>query len=139
VHTDKEADMNTSADACTRISNVPVHELTSEEDVKIKIMLPLLRALGDDDADVDYERRTGQGYVDAVVDRFPVGIVVETKSPSTELTDDCIAQLEAYVFHQHTRHRAATVAMLTNGRCFGSRASSEISGEALCIRRCSIV
>jgi hypothetical protein len=56
--------------------------------------------------------------VDVVVDRFPVGIVVETKSPRTRLTDDCIEQLEAYVFHKHTRGRAATVAILTNGELF---------------------
>jgi hypothetical protein len=51
VHADKEADMNASTDAFTRIADVPVHGLASEEDVKNKIMLPLLRALGYDDAD----------------------------------------------------------------------------------------
>jgi hypothetical protein len=115
VHTDKEAEVNASADAFTRIANVPVHRLASEEDVKITIVLPLLRALGYEDADVNYEGRKGRGYVDVLVERFPVGIVVETKSPRTRLTDECIAPLETSVFHQHTRDRSATIAMLTNG------------------------
>jgi predicted type IV restriction endonuclease len=108
----------TSVDAFARISNVPVLELTSEEDVKITIALPLLRALGYDDADVNDERRTGQGRIDMVIDRFPVGIVVETKSPRTQLTHEGITQLEAYVFDQHTHDRSATVAVLTNGEVF---------------------
>jgi hypothetical protein len=58
VHTDKEGNVIASVDAFARISNVPALEVTSEEDVKIKIALPLLRALGDDNADVNDERRT---------------------------------------------------------------------------------
>jgi hypothetical protein len=118
VHADKEAEVNASADAFTRIANVPVHRFASEEDVKITIVLPLLRALGYEDADVNDEGQTGRGYVDVVIERFPVGIVVETKSPRTKHTDEGIAPLETYVFHQHTRDRSATVAMLTNGEWF---------------------
>jgi hypothetical protein len=114
----KQADVNASADACTQIADVPVQGLASEEDMKIKIVLPLLRALGYGDADFNYEGWTGRGYVEVVVERFPVGTVVETKSPRTRLTDAGIAQLESYVFHQHTCDRAATVAMLTNGELF---------------------
>jgi predicted type IV restriction endonuclease len=118
VHTDKEADVNASAEAFTRIANVPVQGLVSEEDVKITIVLPLLRALGYDDADVHYEGWTGRGYMDMVIHRFPVCLVVETKSPRTKRTNEGITQLEAYVFHQHTHDRPATVAMLTNGEVF---------------------
>jgi hypothetical protein len=118
MHADKEAEVNASADAFTRIANVPVDRLASEEDVKITIVLPLLRGLGYEDADFNYEGRTGRGYVDVVVERFPVGIVVETKSPRTKHTDEGIAPLETSVFHQHTRDRSATVAMLTNGEWF---------------------
>jgi hypothetical protein len=118
VHADKEAKVNASADAFTRIATVPVHRLASEEDVKITIVLPLLRALGYEDADVNYEGRTGRGYVDVVVERFPVGIVVETKSPRTKHTDEGIAPLETYVFDQHTHNRPATMAMLTKGEAF---------------------
>jgi predicted type IV restriction endonuclease len=51
MHADKEAEVNASADAFTRIANVPLDRLASEEDVKIMIVLPLLRALGYEDAD----------------------------------------------------------------------------------------
>jgi hypothetical protein len=43
----------------------------SEEDVKNKVVLPILRSLGYDDGDFNYERRTGRGYVDVVVEHYP--------------------------------------------------------------------
>jgi hypothetical protein len=60
-------------------------DLVSEEDIKNKVVLPILRALGYDDNDFNYERRTGRGYVDVVVDHFPIGIVVESKAPRKKL------------------------------------------------------
>lgn len=45
--------------------------MRSEEDVKIKVVLPFLRALGCDDSDFNYEAKTGHGYVDIVLDKFP--------------------------------------------------------------------
>jgi hypothetical protein len=72
--------------------------------------------LGHKDGDFNYERRTGRGYVDVVVEHFPVGIVVESKAPRTKL-DNYREQLEAYVFHKHGRDRA-TVAILSDGENF---------------------
>ncbi len=88
----------------------------SEEDVKNKIVLPMLRALGYSDADFNYERRTGRGYVDIVVEHYPTGIVVETKVPRKRL-ENHIDQLESYVFQKHGRDRA-TLALLTDGEFF---------------------
>jgi hypothetical protein len=99
-----------------RIADLPRTNLQSEEDVKNKIVLPMLRALGYDDSDFNYERRTGRGYVDVVVERFPSGIVVETKAPRTRL-DQYVEQLETYVFHKHEQDRA-TIAILTDGEHF---------------------
>ena len=108
--------MATTAEAFRRIADFPRTDLVSEEDVKNKIVLPMLRALGYDDADFNYERRTGRGYVDVVVERFRMGIVVETKAPQKK-PEDHIDQLESYVFEKHSRDRA-TIAMLTNGEKF---------------------
>ena len=104
-------------EAFRRLAELPASGLGSEEDVKIKIVLPMLRALGYDDADFNYEARTGRGYVDIVVERFPVGIVVETKSPRTRL-DNHIEQLESYLFRKHRHDRTATLAILTDGDSF---------------------
>lgn len=109
--------MNVTDEAFRRIAELPASGLRSEEDVKIKIVLPLLRTLGYDDADFNYEARTGRGYVDITVDKFPVGIVVETKSPRTRL-DDYLEQLEFYLFRKHSHDRAATIAILTDGDIF---------------------
>ena len=77
----------------------------------------MLRALGYEDADFNYEARTGQGYVDVIVERYPTGIVVEAKAPRKRLDQQHEAQLETYVFHKHGRDRT-TVAILTNGELF---------------------
>jgi chorismate mutase len=98
------------------IANMPDVPGTSEEDVKIIIALPFLRAFGYTDADFNYEGKTGRGYVDIATGRYPVGIVVETKAPHRRLTDH-LDQLETYVFKKHSRDRA-TIAMLSNGRVF---------------------
>lgn len=58
-------------EAFRKIAELSTSEMRSEEDVKIKIVLPFLRALGYDDGDFSYEAKTGRGYVDIVVDRFP--------------------------------------------------------------------
>jgi hypothetical protein len=99
-----------------RVADLPATSLVSEEDVKNKVVLPMLRALGYDDSDFNYERRTGRGYVDIVVERFPSGIVVEAKAPRTPL-DQYKQQLEAYVFHKHGQERT-TLAVLTDGERF---------------------
>jgi predicted type IV restriction endonuclease len=110
--------MSVSIDeAFRKLAELPASGLGSEEDVKIKIVLPMLRALGYDDADFNYEARTGRGYVDVVVERFPVGIVVETKAPRTRL-DNHLEQLESYLFRKHSHDRTATLAILTDGDSF---------------------
>ena len=111
------APINTDNLDLRRIAELPLSELVSEEDVKNKVVLPILRALGYDDPDFNFERRTGRGYVDVVLERFPIGIVVETKSPRTQL-DRYVDQLENYVFHKHADDRAATLAILTDGEWF---------------------
>src|ERR1700735_5265162 len=87
-----------------RVADLSATSLVSEEDVKNKVVLPMLRALGYDDSDFNYERRTGRGYVDIVVEHFPSGIVVEAKAPRTPL-DQYKQQLETYVFHKHGQDR----------------------------------
>jgi hypothetical protein len=106
----------TIAEEFSRIAGQPQRGLVSEEDVKNKVVLPMLKALGYSDNDFNYERRTGRGYVDIVVEHFPVGIVVETKAPHTRL-ENHIDQLESYVFHKHSRDRV-TIAILTDGNVF---------------------
>jgi len=99
-----------------RVADLPATSLVSEEDVKNKVVLPMLRALGYDDSDFNYERRTGRGYVDVVVEHFPSGIVVEAKAPRTPL-DRYKQQLETYVFDKHGLERT-TLAILTDGERF---------------------
>jgi hypothetical protein len=109
-------DVDAIANAVRRIMEMPAGALISEEDVKNKVVLPIFRALGYEDNDFNYERRTGRGYVDVVVEHFPVGIVVEAKAPRTKL-DNYREQLEACVFHKHGQGRT-TVAILTDGEKF---------------------
>lgn len=109
-------DTDTIANAVKRIAEMPAGALISEEDVKNKVVLPIFGALGYEDNDFNYERRTGRGYVDVVVEHFPIGIVVESKAPRTKL-DNYREQLEAYVFHKHGQGRT-TVAILTDGEKF---------------------
>ena len=66
-------DVNEVASALKRVVEMSSRDLGSEEDVKIKIVLPILRALGYDDSDFKYEGRTGRGYVDVVVEHYPNG------------------------------------------------------------------
>ncbi len=111
-----QEDANAVAKAFKRIEEMSSRDLESEEDVKIKVVLPIMRTLGYDDSDFHYEGRTGRGYVDVVVDHFPTGVVVELKAPGKKL-DNHRTQLETYVFHKHKEDRA-TVAILTNGEEF---------------------
>lgn len=97
---DASSNSERASEQLKRVADLPAASLVSEEDVKNKVVLPILRALGYDDSDFNYERRTGRGYVDIVVERFPSGIVVEAKAPRTPL-DQYKHQLEAYVFHKH--------------------------------------
>ena len=106
----------TTGEEFSRIAGQPQRGLVSEEDVKNKVVLPMLKALGYSDSDFNYERRTGRGYVDIVVEHFPAGIVVETKAPRVRL-ENHIGQLESYVFHKHSRDRT-TIAILTDGNIF---------------------
>jgi hypothetical protein len=63
-----QEDFNEAAKALKRIAEISSRDLMSEEDVKIKVVLPILRVLGYDDSDFKYEGRTGRGYVDMVVE-----------------------------------------------------------------------
>lgn len=111
-----QEDVNEVGTALKRLVEMSSKDLGSEEDVKIKVVLPILRALGYDDGDFKYEGRTGRGYVDVVVERYPTGIVVESKAPRKKL-DNYLEQLETYIFHKHGRNRA-TVAIQTDGEKF---------------------
>ena len=108
--------MNIIADDFKFIADLPTIRLVSEEDVKIKVVLPLLRTLGYVDGDFNFEGRTARGYVDVVVERFLTGIVVEAKAPGKRL-DGYTEQVENYVFHKHAPERA-TIAILTDGEFF---------------------
>lgn len=88
--------MEAAAEYLRRVGELPATGLVSEEDVKNKVVLPVLRALGYEDNDFNYERGTGRGQVDVVVERFPTGIVVEAKAPRTRL-EGYLDQLETYV------------------------------------------
>src|SRR5271166_3387168 len=111
-----QEDVNEVVNALKSIIEMSSRDLGSEEDVKIKVVLPILRALGYDDSDFKYEGRTGRGYVDVVVEHYPAGIVVESKAPRKKL-DNYLEQLETYIFHKHGRNRV-TIAILTDGEKF---------------------
>lgn len=111
-----QEDVNEVVNALKSIIEMSSRDLGSEEDVKIKVVLPILRALGYDDSDFKYEGRTGRGYVDVVVEHYPTGIVVESKAPRKKL-DNYLEQLETYIFHKHGRNRV-TIAILTDGEKF---------------------
>jgi hypothetical protein len=66
-----QEDFNEAANALKRVAEMSSRDLVSEEDVKIKVVLPILRVLGYDDSDFKYEGRTGRGYVDMVVEHYP--------------------------------------------------------------------
>jgi hypothetical protein len=53
--------MDTIDEAFKRIADLPSSSLVSEEDVKIKIVLPMLQALGYGEGDFNYEGKTGSG------------------------------------------------------------------------------
>ena len=91
-----QEDVNEVANALKRIAEMSSRDLVSEEDVKIKVVLPILRALGYDDSDFNFEGRTGRGYVDAVVEHYHTGIVVELKSSAKEIKTPR-GQLKTYV------------------------------------------
>jgi hypothetical protein len=88
-----------------------------EEDVKFKVVAPILRLLGFTDLDFSFETPADLGRMDIVVKGFPVGVVVECKRPDARL-EDCVSQVERYVRETMTRAHAAMVAVLTNGRRF---------------------
>ena len=99
------------------IAELATVHLQSEEDVKNKVVLPILRAMEYVDLDFNFERRTGRGYVDVVLERYPIGIVIETKALGKPL-DSYLQQLEYYVFLKHSHERHATIAILTDGDFF---------------------
>jgi hypothetical protein len=98
------------------ISQISSRELVSEEDVKIKIVLPILRSFGYTELDFGYEGRTGRGYTDISVEKYPTIIVIEAKAPRKKL-DNYLGQLETYVFHKH-REGKITIAIITDGETF---------------------
>jgi hypothetical protein len=103
-------------EALKRVADLPSTGLVSEEDVKSRVILPMLRALGYDDSDFNYEQHVGKGYVDVVAEHFPSGIVVEAKAPGKHL-DQYKEQLESYVFQKNRQDRT-TLAILTDGERF---------------------
>jgi hypothetical protein len=88
-----------------------------EEDVKFKVVAPLLRLLGFTDLDFSFETPADLGRVDIIVRGFPVGVVVECKRRDARL-EDCVSQVERYVRETMTHQHEAMIAVLTNGRRF---------------------
>ena len=76
-------DVIDTADSLTRLVSVVLPPAAIEEDVKIRIVMPFLRAFGYGDDDFGYEGRTGKGYVDIAASTLPVGIAVEAKAPKS--------------------------------------------------------
>jgi hypothetical protein len=65
-----QEDIDTVLNQLKRIAEMQAGAFVSEEDVKNKVVLPVLKALGYHNDDFNYERRTGRGYVDVVVEHF---------------------------------------------------------------------
>jgi hypothetical protein len=88
-----------------------------EEDVKFKVVAPMLRLLGFTDLDFAFETPADLGRIDISVKGFRVGAIVECKGPRIRI-EDCISQVEKYVRETMTRQHVAMLSMLTNGRRF---------------------
>ena len=85
----------------------------TEENVKQKIVVPLLELLGHEREDLEFERRTksGQGKMDILIKNVPPDckVIIDTKNYTENLSDH-IDQIKDYTFDE-----AALFAVLVNG------------------------
>lgn len=88
-----------------------------EEDVKFKVVAPMLRLLGFTDLDFSFETPADLGRIDITIKGFNAGVIVECKGPRVRL-EDCISQVEKYVRETMTRQHIAMLSLLTNGKRF---------------------
>lgn len=79
----------------------------SEEDLKLKFLVPLLEALGHERGSLDFERTGKAGRPDVVIRRL--GVVIDTKAYGNNLNDHLV-QLGNYAVHE-----GAVIAVITNG------------------------
>lgn len=88
----------------------------TEENVKLKIVVPVLELLGHKMEDVEFEHRTrGGGKIDIILGRnlpHDCKVIIDTKKYNEEL-DDHIDQVKNYAFDE-----AALLAVLANGTVF---------------------
>ena len=97
----------------------------AEEDVKQKIVVPLLEILGHSREDLDFERRTRTGgRIDIVIKNVPhdCKVIIDTKNYAEQLRD-YIEQIKQYTFDEN-----ALLAVLVNGTEF--RVYSQLRGVA---------
>lgn len=88
-----------------------------EEDVKFKLVAPMLRLLGFTDLDFSFETPANLGRIDITVRAFRVGVIVECKGPRIRL-ENHVSQVEKYVRETMTRQHDAMLSLLTNGERF---------------------
>lgn len=94
------------------IHNFEYNQLHTEEDVKIKVILPLLRALKINLLHCNFERRASLGKrPDIVVPYGDIEIIIEAKRRQVTLSSEQINQLKGYLISENSR-----VGILTNGR-----------------------
>lgn len=84
---------------------------STEENVKQKILVPLLKLLGHKLEDLDFEHRTTGGKIDIFIKNTPrdCKIIIETKNYSEDLNDH-VEQIKDYALNE-----AALIAILANG------------------------
>lgn len=94
------------------IHNYEYEQLGTEEDVKIKIVIPFLKSLQIDMLHCDFERRTQQGKrTDIVIPYGNEEVIVEIKRRQITLKHDHIEQLRSYLYSEQSK-----IGILTNGR-----------------------
>jgi predicted type IV restriction endonuclease len=112
----KERQPMETKQAIERISRLGEKEVgPAEENVKQKIVVPLLEILGHRREDLDFERRTRTGgRIDIVIKNVPhdCKVIIDTKNYAEQLAD-CIEQIRQYTFDEN-----ALLAVLVNGTEF---------------------
>ena len=83
----------------------------TEENVKQKIMVPILELLGYKREELEFEYRTKSGRLDIFIKNVPrdCKIIIDTKNYSENL-NDWVEQIKEYTFDE-----AALIAILANG------------------------
>ena len=93
------------------IHNFEYKQLYTEEDVKIKVVLPLLKVLKINILHCNFERYTSQGKrLDISVPYGNENIIIEVKRRQITLTSEHVDQLKGYL-----RSENSQIGILTNG------------------------